>query len=96
MFSDYTPTHMPPVYEAKQLNKAIHASHPSTWGLRLEDQESQVSLGYNKDSKSKNKKINKETDSISSDLGKSEDLYLYEGLLYQFSCPYFTLQITEL
>lgn len=46
---------MSPVYKAKQLNKVVHASDSSTQGLRLEDQELQVSLDC-KSSKSKNKK----------------------------------------
>jgi hypothetical protein len=33
-----------PVYEMKQLHRVLHASDPSTWRLRLEDQESQVNL----------------------------------------------------
>lgn len=35
-----------PVYEAKQLNKVVHAPDSSTEGLRLEDQELQVSVDY--------------------------------------------------
>lgn len=79
-----------PAYEAKQLNKVLHASDPRAWRLRPQDHESQVNL-WTRVQNERARKSTKKRKALSADLGKHED-----KVLDQVSCQSMTLQISAL